>query len=201
MNYIDYIILCIIIIFVLKGLFRGLIVEVIGLVGQLVSVILATKLMSNVSEIIGRNIDSIPPAVSTIIGFLTVFIAVHMVFQLIAHILQKFVKYTFLGWLEKLAGGMVGFTKGAIITSLFILLITIVPMSNYLLPDQDKSVLLKPIGKFAPKMFNYLTSLSPNSKNFKKEIMESLDGAKSNFNSKEAYKAIESFFSNDEDSK
>lgn len=201
MNYIDYIILCIIIIFVLKGLFRGLIVEVIGLVGQLVSVILATKLMSNVSEIIGRNIDSIPPAVSTIIGFLTVFIAVHMVFQLIAHILQKFVKYTFLGWLEKLAGGMVGFTKGAIITSLFVLLITIVPMSNYLLPDQDKSVLLKPIGKFAPKMFNYLTSLSPNSKNFKKEIMESLDGAKSNFNSKEAYKAIESFFSNDEDSK
>ena len=39
------------------------------------------------------------------------------------------------------------------------------------------------------------------SKDFKKEIMESLDGAKSNFNSKEASKAIESLFSSGKNSK
>ncbi len=157
--------------------------------------------MSDVSEII-KGYVSMPPAFSTIIGFLTVFIAVHMLFQLIAHILQKFVKYTFLGWLEKLAGGVVGFTKGAIITSLCVLLISIVPMSNYFLPDQDKSVLLKPIGKFAPKMFNYLTHLSPNSKDFKKEIMESLgDASKYNLESSEANKILKSLLADDKDSK
>jgi len=197
MNYIDYIIICIIIIFVLKGLFRGLIVEVIGLVGQLLSIVLAVKFMSNMSDFIGNYI-SMPAAFSTIIGFLTVFIASHMAFQFLGHILQRFVKYTFLGWLEKLAGGMVGFTKGSIIASLLVLLITIVPMSDYFVPDQDKSILMAPIGRFAPKMFNYLTRISPDSKDFKKEIMESLNTSKSNFDSIETTKILESLLAEDE---
>ncbi len=173
MNYIDYILLGVIAFFAIKGLIRGFINEAFSLVGLLVSLLLATRLMSDAARWLKQFID-IPPALSTILGFLLVFVAVQLAILVLNHVLQKIVKLAFMGWIDKLAGSCIGFLKGATVASLLTILLTLIPMSNELLPAQKESKLIGPTRGFAPYVFNFLSEIVPNSKSFYAEMKESL---------------------------
>jgi len=174
MNYIDYIIVAVVVIFTVRGLFRGFFYEVLGFISLIVALILATKFTSNVAEFVDKLFD-IPASVITLIGFLLIFIGVTLGLQILTHYLHKVVQYSFLSWLEKLAGATVGFLKGAIIMSLLLLLISILPFGSYIVPDQDKSVLFLRTRNVAPQVFNTLIEIVPNSKSFYDELKEAID--------------------------
>ncbi len=174
MNYLDIIILGAIGFFLIKGLFRGFFREVLGFAGLIIALIFATKYMSNVSNWIDRVMD-VPPSVASLLAYLLIFFCLFIAFQILAHVLQKLFKYSMLGGLEKLAGGVVGFLKGATIISLLVLFISILPFGRQLIPDTSGSVLFQPMQNFAPTMFNFLTTIVPNSKSFYEELMENFD--------------------------
>lgn len=160
--------------FVIKGLFRGFFQEVLGLVGLLFALILATKYMSNAAVWVDKFLN-IPPALATILAFLLIFFGIIFGFQLLTHLLQKITRVSFLGWLEKLAGGIVGFLKGATIVSLLILFISMIPFAQKLIPGRADSKLFEPTKTFAPKVFNLLMEVIPGSKTFYSELKESLE--------------------------
>ncbi|MFQ5649597.1 MAG: CvpA family protein [bacterium] len=174
MTSIDYIILAVIAAFTLKGLFRGIINETIGLIALVVSLVVATKYMSNVADAID-NVLSIPPAMITVLAFLVIFISSQLCFQLVSYLLHQIVKYTFAGWLERLAGGGVGLLKGLVVASLVALLLSIVPFSDQMMPQKKDSLLFNPVKDLAPKMFNLLMVVMPHSKSFSSELKESLE--------------------------
>jgi len=188
MNYIDYTILAVIAFFAIRGLFRGLLNEVFGLVGILLSVLLATKMMSDAANWLDQFVD-IPPALSTILGFILVFAAVQLAIQFLNHVLQKIVKLTFLSAIDKLAGGLFGLLKGAMIISLLTMLVALLPMSENLIPGQTRSKLLEPLRGFAPSVFNLLAEIVPNSKTFYGEVKESFG----NLSSSDVAKRSEDF--------
>lgn len=192
MSYLDYIILAVIAIFTIKGLFRGIISEVMGLAGLVGSLILATKYMSNAAAWIAGYVN-IPPALTTLLGFLLVFVACQFSVQLIIHFLHRVVQYTFMTWLDKLAGSVIGFLKGAVIISLLALLISMIPLTGYSLPGQKDSKLLPYARDFAPKMFNMLTVAIPNSKSFYGELKESFDSFSKEKISKHTDRFLQSF--------
>jgi membrane protein required for colicin V production len=173
MNYIDYAIVATVAFFTVKGLVRGVLQETFGFIGLIISLIIATKFMSNASAWLDKIFD-IPPTLSTVLGFLVIFIALILATQTIIHFLRKLARYSFLGWLEKLVGGMVGFLKGGIITSLLLIFISLVPFGNQLIPGQKDSLLFEPTKNFAPHMFNVFMTIVPNSKSFYAELKESL---------------------------
>lgn len=174
MNYLDYIIIAFVAVFTFKGLFRGLIFEVVGFLAVILAFILATKYMSDAAKWVDDFLN-VSPTVATILGFLLIFFAVILIFQVVAHFLHKVVQYSFLGWLEKLAGGMVGFLKGAVAISLIILLISFIPLSEQLIPGQNQSKLFTPTRNFAPKIFNFMMKFIPHSKSFYDEVVESIE--------------------------
>ncbi len=183
MNYLDIIILSVVIFFFIKGLFRGFFQEVFGLVGIVVALILATKYMSDLAAWLD-NWVSIPPAFTTLLGFLLIFFCIIFLSHLTAHLLQRIFKYSFLGWLEKIGGGVVGFLKGATIISLLILFSSKLPYIERLIPGTKESILYEPTQRFAPKIYNFIMEIIPDSKSFDTELKESFE----NFSSQELIK-------------
>ena len=175
MNYLDYTIIILVSIFTIKGLFKGFIHEVFGLVGLIASLVLATKLMGGVSDWIA-GIADIPPTLNAVLGFIIVFFLVMLISQLVIHMAQKVVKWALLGWADKLAGALSGFLKGAIIASLMLLIMTAMPLVESLLPGKDDSKLFKPTKKFAPAVFDLLVAAFPHSKSFYEEVKDSISG-------------------------
>lgn len=200
MNTIDYIILGIVGFFLVKGLFKGFIQEVFGLLGLMLAFILATKFMSNAAQWLDSLLD-IPPSFSTILGFLVIFFGILIAVQVLSHFLQKIIKYSMLGWLEKLLGGVTGFLKGAIIVSLATIMLAAIPLSTYILPSLENSRLYKPAQRFAPMLFNFLMHVVPDSKNFYGEIKESYDKLPSSKVGKQTKEFLKNMQNDDTDKK
>ena len=191
MNYLDFIILSIIGFFVIKGLLRGFFKEILGLVSLFVAFIFATKYMSDAASWLDKFIR-IPPGLATLLGFLLIFLGIVLGFVILAIILQKVARYSFFGWLERLGGGVVGFLKGATITSLLILFISMTPFASNLIPGRSASKLFEPAKSSAPYMFNLLTEIIPGSKTFYAELKESLDNFSPSKLGKNTKKLLES---------
>jgi membrane protein required for colicin V production len=174
MNYIDYIILVVFLFFTVKGLLRGFFHEVLGLVGILVGLVLATKYMSDFSGWMAKLID-LPSIAILLLAFIIIFSGVIILSQLLASALEKLSKYSMLGWLEKIAGGIIGFVKGGLIISLLLLFITVIPFGKELIPGLDGSRFYEPARNFAPRFFNLMVKIFPNSKTFYREVKETFD--------------------------
>ena len=174
MNYIDYIIITVVAFFAVRGLFKGFLNEVFGFLGLILALILATKYMSDMAGLIDRFLN-IPPALTTLLGYLIIFVGTIFALQLLNHVLQKVVKVSFLNWVDKTGGGLVGFVKGGVIISLLLLLISIIPFSRSMIPGVKESTLYGPAKNFAPKVFNFVMYVIPNSKSFYGELKETFD--------------------------
>ncbi len=173
MNGIDIIILIVLGIFIVKGLFRGLIIEAMTLLGLLFGYIIALRQMGQMAAWIERILP-LSSLFSGMLGFLVVFIIVVVAFRLIAEILQRIVKWSAIKWLDRLAGVLFGLIKGALIVSLLAHLVSIVPLSRPMREEQERSFLFEPMKAVAPAVFNFLKWSLPKTGDFYDEIKEGI---------------------------
>jgi membrane protein required for colicin V production len=176
MSIIDIIILCILAFFIIKGLFRGIIIELLTLAGFLIGYVLAIRQMAQVGNWINQKLH-LPGNAAGIIGFIIIIIVVVGFFRLLAAILKIMTRKTFVGWLDRAGGLSFGFLKGLLIASLLCLLITVFPFSENLIGAQENSLLFKPVRSVAPTVFNFLKRTYPKTKDFYEEVKEGLEDA------------------------
>jgi membrane protein required for colicin V production len=172
-NTIDILCLIILGIFCIKGFFRGIIIEVFTLLGLLVAYIVAVREMSTIENWITQWIH-IPPLVASTLAFLIIFLGIGFLFRWIAMLLRGMAKWTIIGWADKGGGFLFGLFKGALITSLVLLLISLIPFSRGFERESERSVLYKPLRSVAPAVFNFVIRTFPSAKDFYEEVKESL---------------------------
>jgi membrane protein required for colicin V production len=195
-NYLDYTIIVIIVIFIIRGLLKGFIHEVFGLLGVLISLVLATKMMGRAAGWIAQFAD-IPATLNAVLGFVVVFFVVMLISQIIVHAAEKFVKWAFLGWADKLAGAVAGFAKGAIVASLLLIIVTAMPLMESLIPGKEQSRLFEPTRKFAPAVFNILAAFLPGSKSFYEEARDSVEGVSKSATGEQTKRFLDSLSEDD----
>jgi len=171
MNVIDLVILGVLAVFAVKGLIRGVIMEVFTLIGLLIGYLIALREMSVVAGFLEKWLHLKPP-VPGIVGFILIFLLIVIVFRLIAGLLRKFVKWTFLGWLDRGLGTLLGLFKGILISSLLIMLVGLVPPSDSMEKTQEESLLFGPVKSVAPAVFNVIKHTFPKTKDFYEEVKE-----------------------------
>ena len=177
MNWIDILLIIILIFFMVKGLIRGIILEVLTLAGMVVAYLIALRQVEWAAAIIAQFID-IPPVVATALGFLLLFIGVIVVFRFVAIILHKIIKRTPVNALNRGGGVFIGSLKGVLIASLVANLIAIIPITNKAFTmKRGHSILLCPIKTVAPLLFNSVKRAIPETREFSEEIQEGLDKA------------------------
>jgi membrane protein required for colicin V production len=121
MNWLDIVIIVFLAVIVVTGLSKGLIKTLLPLIGIVVGIALAGQFYDSMASWLSNWLESENQA--KIVGFIIIFSLVMIVAFILASILSRFLSLLFLGWLDKLAGGVLGFflagfVCGAILTIL-----------------------------------------------------------------------------------
>lgn len=128
MHAFDIIIVAIATIFIVIGIKRGFIEESFHLAAMLGGFVGAYLTYSLIYDKIGFIKTS--AQTKTIISFILAYIAIAFIILVAGWILKKLVHMTLLGWIDRLFGGLIGFTKATIFIWIFILSISILPSSQ-----------------------------------------------------------------------
>ncbi len=113
LNYVDIALLAVIGIFALRGLFRGFVGEVAGLVGLLAGLVLARMFAPQFAELLAPRLGG-GASVAAWVGLL---LGGMFAVGLLARLIQKIIHIACAGWLDHLLGLGVGAVKGAVIAA------------------------------------------------------------------------------------
>lgn len=120
LNYFDIAVLCIVSMFTLRGLLRGFVAEIAGVVAIIGGLWYARRSFTQVAE----YLTFIPDITwRQIIAYVLVFISVMIVVGIIARLLRKVLEFSFVAWVDKLAGAATGAFKGLLICSALLILV------------------------------------------------------------------------------
>lgn len=128
LNYFDIAVLCILTMFTVRGLVRGFVAEIAGVVAIVGGLWYARRTYTAVAAYLTPIPD---PTWRHIVAYVLIFLAVMIAVGLLARILRKVLEFSFVVWVDKLAGALLGVFKGLIICSGLLILV------QAFLPDAD----------------------------------------------------------------
>lgn len=117
MNYVDLAIIIILGLIGFKGFRRGLISEVLALVGLFLAIYGGSKLSVWSSEVLSQYVD-IAPLALTIISFTVLFISIILLIQFLGKLITKMIKIAALGIINRILGTLFALLKGLLICGL-----------------------------------------------------------------------------------
>ncbi len=173
MNSIDIAILVVLLIFTLRGIVKGLIGEVMGFVAVLLSLVLAVRWL-NIGTAFLLSFLSLSPALAMMISFVLIFALVFGGTLAIARLFRKLLRVTMLGWVDRLGGGAFGFLTGAVLVSLLVMLVSLIPLNETYRQYEKDSILFRPAQQFAPKLFNWIVAVAPSAGDFYQEVNQAI---------------------------
>lgn len=119
MNLLDIVVLALVVLLGLKGLIRGLIKEVFGLVSIVGGVFFASRFADDFGTYIHTTFFPIEnEGVRSLVGFVILFAAIWAAVQLAGTLLAKMMKLSGLGFVDKLGGMAVGSAKVFLVFSI-----------------------------------------------------------------------------------
>ncbi|MEG2173215.1 MAG: CvpA family protein [Desulfovibrionaceae bacterium] len=120
LNYFDIAVLCILSMFSLRGLIRGFVAEVAGVVAIIGGLWYARRSFMMVADYLTFIPD---PTWRQIVAYVLIFLAIMLLVGIIARILRKVLEFSFVAWVDKLAGALTGAFKGLVICSVLLILV------------------------------------------------------------------------------
>ena len=178
MNPLDIVIVIIFCFCVIRGFFRGLIKEISSIIGVFVGYFLAYTYFEQAAEIIRKWEFIEDPSILNIVSFLCIFCAAFFVVSIIGVIIRYILKNIFLGWIDSTFGGVFGFVKATLISSvLLISLATFLPKESTLVKE---SFLAPHVNIVADKMIKMVPE------RFKNKFYDKMDEVKEFWNKKQA---------------
>jgi membrane protein required for colicin V production len=172
MNTIDIIIAALLVFGFVRGLIKGLFVEIASLVALIAGIYGAIHFSFYVGNVLVKYV-SWEERYITIVAFAITFGLIVLVIALLGKIFTKIADFASLGLLNKIAGGVFGSLKSALILSIVLLVFS---KLNDTLPfiseaQQNDAILYEPVKELAPTLFpSFVKVIKEKSENF--EIAE-----------------------------
>ena len=137
LNYIDYIIIVLLVLFVIHGYRKGIIIGLATIAALVLGIYAAVHFSNYLDTTLMEHLHPSRkwlPVLSFSITFLLVVIAV----MIVAKLTEKLVDVVGMGFFNRLGGAALGVVKGFILISILLFLITSVDPKGKWLTDQDK---------------------------------------------------------------
>ena len=166
MTLIDYIIIAILAVFLIKGLSQGLVVQVMAIIGLVGGIYLAWKYYPMIA-VLGVDIG-IPLTVSAIIAFILIWAAVSITARVIGEVISKALKVLFIKWLDRLLGAVFGVLEGILLLLLTVLLL------HYASPEKWSSYLNRN-SRFYTRMTDIVDPYIDKCRDWEKKVQEIRD--------------------------
>jgi len=141
--------------FLLKGLKNGFVIELASLAALVFGIIAAVKFSAVTAIWLSGFMES---RYLSVLAFVVVFIVVVIAVHIIAHTIDKLMKAIALGWVNRLIGALFGLLKAAFLVSALILLLDSFGLGQKIFSSQTRqdSFLFEPLHKFAPATMKFL---------------------------------------------
>ncbi len=122
MNWVDIIIVIILVVGLGKGLTNGFVRGIFGIAALVLGIVLAAGNYGQVAEILFSRLQ-VGADAQAILGFLVIFVVVLILVSVVGRIITKALKLISLGWMDRLAGGVLGLVMASIFTGVVLLLV------------------------------------------------------------------------------
>lgn len=122
MNWVDIVIVIILAIGLGKGLSNGFVRGLFGLAALVLGVLVAAGNYAQVAEVLFSKLQ-IGEQGQAILGFLLVFAAVMIVVTVVGRLISKALKLASLGWMDRLAGGLLGLVMACLFVGVVLLVV------------------------------------------------------------------------------
>ncbi len=154
MNYFDITILLVVLFFSIRGLFKGLVIELSSVLALILGIWGAIRFSGFVGNRFTELFDLNTQWLG-LIAFAVTFVLIVIGVHFLAIAVDKLLSAVALGWLVKILGGVFGLIKALIITSIVLVFLnTINERVEFLPPDKvNDSLLYKPVSRIAPAIF------------------------------------------------
>jgi membrane protein required for colicin V production len=154
MSFLDIILGALLVFALYKGIANGLFIELASFLSLIFGVYLAVKFSVITKDILSKHVHWNPNTIQVfafILTFLLVVIGIHF----LAKILTGIVDFAFLGWINKLGGGLFRVLKTVLIIGIVFSLFEKINHNHFLAKQEtlDKSIFYNPIQKTAAFMY------------------------------------------------
>lgn len=159
MNIIDLIILILLVLAIIKGLFDGFIKQIAAIGGIFLGFWLAYKFSGVVSPYITKWIPSLNEAAVKAISFILVIIVAIIAVHFLALLVEKIIKISMLGWLNKILGVVISLVTFSIIIGLSLHIVLYINKHWFtIIPPETiaSSKLFLPLSDLANTLFPYI---------------------------------------------
>jgi membrane protein required for colicin V production len=154
---VNVILLSILTVGAIAGLVKGLVRQVIELVGIVASFIVAVLFAGWLAAVLQEHL-SIPYSPALVIAALAIFVAGVIGFHFLAVSIRRLVHLTFLGWVDRLCGGILGLIIGMIVSSLLVWAALELPVSREVRRAVENSTVSMFVQPIAPWIFDVVFS-------------------------------------------
>ena len=122
MNWVDIIIVIILAVGLGKGLANGFVRGIFGIAALVLGIVIAA---ANYQEVVNTLFSrlQIGADARAILGFLLVFVVVLILVSVVGRIISKALKLVSLGWMDRLAGSVLGLVMASLFTGVVLLLV------------------------------------------------------------------------------
>lgn len=168
----DLIIAIPILLFLVHGIRKGFIEEVLGLLGQVIAIFLAFTYMYILADF-WKEFYSIDSGWIPLVSFLVIYIVAIVLVRLLIKVLESFIKLIRLSIVNRIFGGLFAAFKGALLISVFLVLLSLLDQPSR--ENKDASLLYEYILTIAPKTYDVIARVYPGVKDFTDQVGEYFD--------------------------
>lgn len=170
MNWIDPVILILLALAIGIGFKKGLMQEIVGIIALVAAFFFALALHKVAASILAKVFPNIPKYITPTAGFVAMFLLVFLAITIIGWLLAKIIKATPLDFADKIGGMIIGLFKGALIISILLLLLALLPLPKEVNTKLDRSTMIRIIRKVAPLVYEKSKGLWPKAQELYKEF-------------------------------
>ena len=173
MNWIDGILIAILLAMVIVGSKKGLIREFMAFLVIFVAIIVSVNYIDNFAVWMNQQMD-VSPLVSALLSFITLLAGSYLAFKLLGLLFYKLADVKKIGKRDQVGGALVGFLRGWLAASFLTFMTFLMPMPDSYYISFSESFFGPAIAKTIPVMFDKTSAMHPNTPDFMQQMEATL---------------------------
>lgn len=172
MNWVDIVVIALLAAAVLLGFRKGLVQELVGIIALVVAFFFALLFHQAAAGLLMKTFPKLPDVVAPTVGFMMMFLAAFGAITLAGWLLAKIIKASPLDFADKVGGMAVGLFKGALVVSILLMLLALVPLPKEVSRKMDRSAAIRTVRKVAPWVYQKSKGLWPKAKELYQDFQQ-----------------------------
>jgi uncharacterized membrane protein required for colicin V production len=174
MNWVDYLLLALLVVAMIFGTRRGVIRECMGLVAFMVGVIFATHYIDWLAFTLTRKM-ALSPVLVSFVGFVVLVVFIFLVFRILSLLFYRVASVGKFGKVDHLGGALAGLLRGWLMLGFLLFLILYLPLPQTTLDSIDDSFLAPGMRGAVPFLYESSAVIHPSNDRFIDKVRAALD--------------------------